>query len=250
MSEKILAVIDGEEITESALNRIVERYPTDKRIYFDTFEGRKQLLEQKVAFGVFSRYAKEQGLDNSEEFIQKINDITEQILTQTVIADLFKNVTVSEEEAREYYNNNTDKFVMGETVSAKHILVDDEKTALDIKEKLDYNEITFDDAAKKYSKCPSKERGGTLGYFPKGKMVKEFEDAAFNAKVGELSDPVKTDYGYHLILVDDKVEGRTLSFDEVKDKLLNEIKEKREQEIYEKKYNELKSRMNVKIYDV
>lgn len=249
MSEKILAVIDGEEITESALERIVERYPTDKRIYFETYEGKKQLLEQKVAFGVFSRYAKEQGLHNSEEFILKINDITEQLLTQAVIAELFKDAMADEEEARRYYDDNTDRFVIGETVSAKHILVDDEETAFDIKEKINNKEITFDEATLKYSKCPSKERGGALGYFPRGKMVKEFEDVAFNAKVGELTDPVKTDYGYHLIVVDDKVEGRVISFDEVKDKLLNEIKEKKQQEIYEKKYDELKNRMNVKIYD-
>ena len=81
MSEKILAVINGKAISNSDLNRIIERYPVDKRIYFETDEGRKNLLEQKAAFSVFSQYACEHGIDKSEDFINKISDIKEQLLT-------------------------------------------------------------------------------------------------------------------------------------------------------------------------
>ena len=89
-------------------------------------------------------------------------------------------------------------------VSAKHILVQTEQEAKDIKVQLDKNEISFEDAAKKYSLCPSKESGGDLGYFPRGMMVKPFEDAAFSAEVNKVTEPVETQFGWHLI----KVTGR------------------------------------------
>lgn len=89
-------------------------------------------------------------------------------------------------------------------VRAEHILVLNEKEATDIKAKIDANEITFEDAAKEYSQCPSKAQGGDLGYFPRGVMVKEFEKAAFDAPVGTVSEPIQTQFGWHLIKVLDK----------------------------------------------
>jgi len=91
----------------------------------------------------------------------------------------------------------------GETMSevrASHILVDDEKTAKKIKADIDAG-ADFKKLAKKHSKCPSGEQGGDLGFFGKGQMVKEFEDAAFSLAVGVVSQPVKTEFGYHLIVV-------------------------------------------------
>ncbi len=89
-------------------------------------------------------------------------------------------------------------------VRASHILVLDEQQAKDLKTKIDNNEISFEDAAKEYSQCPSKAQGGDLGYFGRGMMVKEFETAAFDGEVGKVSDPVKTQFGWHLIKVTDK----------------------------------------------
>ena len=89
-------------------------------------------------------------------------------------------------------------------VSAKHILVSSEQQAKELKAKIDNNEITFEDAAKKYSSCPSGQQGGDLGYFPRGMMVKPFEDAAFSADVNKVTDPVQTQFGWHLIKVVDK----------------------------------------------
>lgn len=85
-------------------------------------------------------------------------------------------------------------------VNASHILVDDEKTANKLKKEID-NGADFVKIAKKHSKCPSGENGGKLGFFGKGQMVKEFEEAAFSLPVGVVSKPVKTEFGYHLIMV-------------------------------------------------
>jgi peptidyl-prolyl cis-trans isomerase C len=89
------------------------------------------------------------------------------------------------------------------TVRASHILVATEKQAKDIKDAIEQDMISFEDAAKKYSQCPSGQRGGDLGYFGRGQMVPEFEKAAFSLPVGQVSDPVKTSFGYHLIKVTD-----------------------------------------------
>ena len=89
-------------------------------------------------------------------------------------------------------------------VSAKHILVSTEQQAMDLKAKIDKNEISFEDAAKQYSSCPSGKQGGDLGYFPRGMMVKPFEEAAFSAEVNKVTNPVQTQFGWHLIKVTDK----------------------------------------------
>jgi len=88
-------------------------------------------------------------------------------------------------------------------VRASHILVRDEETANKLKAELD-NGADFAKLAKKHSMCPSGRQGGDLGFFGKGQMIKEFEDAAFSLPVGVVSAPVKTEFGYHLILVTKK----------------------------------------------
>jgi len=89
-------------------------------------------------------------------------------------------------------------------VSAKHILVSSEKQALELKEKIENNEISFEEAAQKYSSCPSGKQGGDLGYFAKGMMVKPFEEAAFSADLNKVTKPIQTQFGWHLIKVVDR----------------------------------------------
>ncbi len=88
-------------------------------------------------------------------------------------------------------------------VKASHLLVKTEEEALKIKEEIN-NGKDFAKAAKEVSLCPSGENGGDLGYFTRGQMVKEFEDAAFSMEVGQVSNPIKTQFGYHLIYLTDK----------------------------------------------
>ena len=86
-------------------------------------------------------------------------------------------------------------------VKASHILVGTKAEAEKLKQEIENGDITFEDAAKKYSTCPSGKNGGDLGYFGRNMMVKEFEDAAFTLPLGKVSEPVQTQFGYHLIKV-------------------------------------------------
>jgi len=92
---------------------------------------------------------------------------------------------------------------MSEEVRASHILVDTEEEALELKEKIKSGE-DFARYAAEFSNCPSGSNGGDLGFFSKGMMVKPFEDVAFTIPVGVVSDPVKTQFGWHLVLVTEK----------------------------------------------
>lgn len=106
-----------------------------------------------------------------------------------------EDVEVTEEELKEYYENNYPE------IKARHILVDDEKTAKEVKEKLDKGS-DFAELAKEYSTdTGTAENGGDLGWFGPSKMVEEFSKVAFKLKENEISGPVKTDYGYHIIQV-------------------------------------------------
>ena len=92
---------------------------------------------------------------------------------------------------------------MTEQVRAEHILVKTEKQAQDLKSRIEKGE-SFEELAREYSECPSGRSGGDLGYFTYGQMVKPFETAAFKTEVGKISEPVQTQFGWHLIKVIDK----------------------------------------------
>ena len=89
-------------------------------------------------------------------------------------------------------------------VRAAHILVPTEKEASDLRAKIVAGEMKFEDAAAQFSQCPSGARGGDLGYFGRGMMVKEFEVPSFNEPVGTVTEPIQTQFGWHLIYVIDK----------------------------------------------
>ena len=107
--------------------------------------------------------------------------------------------------------------------------------------------LSFEEAASKYSTCPSKENGGDLGEFTKGKMVPEFEEAAFSIEEGKVSNPVKTQFGYHLIKVKYKKEAGDSTLEEVKDQITQQVIGMKQQEIYMGKTEALRRKYEIKI---
>lgn len=242
MENKVLAVVAGTELTEKDLNAIIMRYPEQNRGMFQTEQGKKQLVEQLISFELMNKFAKEIKLDESEEYKEAINNIAKEVLASMVINKTLQEVTVTDEEVKNYYNENKEAFEEPATVSAKHILVSTEEEAKKAKNEILSGEISFEDAAKKYSSCPSKEQGGNLGSFSKGMMVPEFEKAAFELEIGTVSEPVQTQFGYHLVLVEDKKEASVKEFESVKNAVTNQLIKERQ----DKKYGELVSELEAK----
>lgn len=245
MEDKILATVAGKEIKESDLQNVISRYPEDRRAYFGTEEAKKQLLEQLVSFELINILGKELKIDETEEYSENVRQAEKDILTQLTLNKLLLEVTVTEEDALNFYNANKDKFTKAPTVTAKHILVDDKELCDQIKKEIDANELTFEEAAVKYSTCPSKEEGGNLGSFGRGMMVPEFEEAAFNLDLNVVSEPVQTQFGYHLIKVEDKNDGSESPFEEVKAQIINNLLQEAQQRKYLDVVKELEKKHGV-----
>ncbi|PFA63016.1 foldase [Bacillus sp. AFS015802] len=156
-----------------------------------------------------------------------LESVKENIRTFLLTEKLLKDrVTITDDQIKEYFEANKDTFAQAEQVEASHILVKDEKTANEVKAKLD-DGGDFAELAKKYSTDTSNaESGGELGYFGKGEMVQAFDDKTFSMKKGEISEPVKTEFGYHIIKVTGKKEAKEAVLadhkDEIKDILFDQ----------------------------
>ena len=163
--------------------------------------------------------------------------MSRRILYSEYLKTLTDGLTVTDEEVAKYYEANKDTFMAPERIKAKHILVKTEEEAVNVKAELDKG-ADWDELAKKYSTDKSNAtRGGDLGYFSRGRMVKEFDDVAFSLEIGKIGGPVKTQFGYHLIKVEDKkpAEQQTLEQvdKQVRTKLLGVKREQKMDEVPE-----------------
>ena len=179
-------------------------------------------------------------LKNEEKFV--VTDELYEALQKNGNKFLLEDITLSDDEIKEYYEANKSKYSKGASVHAKHILVDNEEKCTELLNAITSGEKVFEDVAKESSTCPSGANGGDLGEFGRGQMVKEFEDAAFAAEVGHVVGPVKTQFGYHLIKVEDKKEAGESSLEEVKDQIRAELSQKKQEEAYRAKVDELKKK--------
>ncbi len=170
----------------------------------------------------------------------KENLKTDMTIRKLIDKEVADKITVSDQDVKDYYDNHLDKFKHPEQVRASHILVkvgpDDKaeqkaearKKIEDIQKKLQAGG-DFEALAKENSDCPSKIKGGDLGYFDREAMVKPFSDAAFAMKPGETSGIVETQFGYHIIRLTDKKAEGTQGFDEVKDDIQRYLKQSKVQ---------------------
>lgn len=180
-------------------------------------------------------------------------------INQLVDEKISRNVVVTDEESREYYDTHPETFMKTEEVRASHILVKVDRDAGEAEKVAALEKIEniqrriqagedFAQLAKENSDCPSSANGGDLGYFERGKMVQEFEDAAFSLKTGSVSDVVQTDYGFHLIKVTDRSEPEAIAYETVKSELEDYLKQKKIQTEVSSFIETLRNDATIEIY--
>jgi len=181
----------------------------------------------------------------------KVQELLDQKITSKV-------ETITEKEALEYYNNNPDNFLQNEQVRVQHILIkvtdpnDPQKIEVaQNKARLILDKIKkggkFEELARQYSEDPSAFKGGDLGFFAQGDMIKEFEVVAFALKIGEISNVVRTPLGFHLIKLNEKKSSQLIPFQEVESQIKAQMKQERSNNLFEEYVNELKSKAKIKV---
>lgn len=245
-NKNVLATVAGEEITEEEFSLFLQAVPREQQAYLSNPQFREQCLQQFIALRLFAKEGEEMKLDETEEFQSMITNAKRDILAQMVMHDMISRLTVNEDEMKAYYETNKAQYQRGETVRARHILVDEEDKCKEIMEQIENGAIAFETAAQEHSNCPSGSKGGDLGTFGKGQMVKEFEEAAFTAEIGKVVGPVKTQFGYHLIKVEEKNMPSAISYEEAKKSIRTTMLQKKQNEAYSAKVKELREKYNQK----
>lgn len=244
---KILAKVGNETVTEDDLNDLANAVPERYRDLYLTPEGRRKSLDYVVNIYVLAAEAQKQGVDKAPE-IQKLLVFTNKDLLARLYLDrISKDLPVpTDQEARQYYEKNRDQFATPESVHLHHILVNTEKEAKTVLDRLKKGE-KFADIASQVSICPSKSKGGDLDWLPKGSLVPEIEEVAFSTKTGQITGPVKSTFGYHVVFVEEKKPPQEGSFEQAKDYIVEQLKFQGQQENYEKVTDSLRKKMNVQI---
>jgi len=204
------------QATQGRFNQV----PVDKQAEF-----RKQVLQQLVAKELVYSDAKNTGVLNSKDFKREYKKLLE-IAKKNIAIQVWQKkqldlVKVSQKEAKDYYNKNKEEFNAKESVHARHILVKEEADAKKIISQLkflkgDALKNKFIELAKTESTGPSGPKGGDLGFFVSGQMVPEFNETVFKMSTGTVTPtPVKTQFGYHVIYLEEKKPATTRTFEEV-----------------------------------
>ena len=261
----------GQPLTEdwlkNAQKQIVDRMVTAEMLYQEA-QAKKVKVDDKEIQDQMEKIAK--SFPNPEEYKKGLKE--QGINEKDLKRDIGKNIAirrlldekvtaavkVDEAEAKKYYEEHGKDFDRPEMVKARHIILladkgaDDAKKA-ELKKKMEGIQAElkggakFEDLAKKYSQDGSAENGGDLGFFPKGAMVKEFEDAVWSMKPGEVSGIVTTPFGLHLIKFEERKAAGTISFAEMKNDLIRGLESQKKGEAVNKYIAELKAKAKIKI---
>ena len=236
---RVLAQVNGKPITEEDVTRFIMAMGRNGQAYNNP-QGRAAVLEQLIAQRLFLLDAQRNLYEREQAFKDQLAAVKEQLLMEYAISKCVESVRLTEEEVRAYYDSHKEEMIEDETVNASHILVDSEEKASEILAAINAGEITFEDAARENSSCPSSQQGGNLGDFGRGQMVPEFDTACFEMEEGEVRGPVKTQFGYHLIRLNKKNAAEALSYNDVRAQLYEQLTREKQQAAYQSKVNQLK----------
>lgn len=247
MSEHLaVAVVNGKEITRGDIMKFLNDMGPQMAMQFQSPEGINRVIDEMVNQELLYLDAIENNFEKEEEFDQVLQATKISLLKGYAFNKLIAGVEADDEELKKYFDENKHLFNQPEMVKASHILVADEIKANEIIKELKSG-LSFEEAAKSYSTCPSSEVGGALGEFGKGQMVPEFEEAAFNMELGEISNPVKTQFGYHIIRLDERNAAKDASFEDSREEVEKQVVLRKQETRYMEKINSLKEVYKVEI---
>ncbi|MGA9443015.1 MAG: peptidylprolyl isomerase [Methyloceanibacter sp.] len=240
-ADPVVARVNGFEIKQSDLDFAASE--VGPRLGTVRPEDRKRVLMQfMIENELFAGAGEQEKLDESDTF-----DKRAAYHRRRALRDAFfdKNVrgAVDDAEAKKVFEENISKVKPEQEISARHILVDTEDEAKEVKAQLEGGSDFAKLAAEK-SKDKNAE-GGSLGFFSRGQMLKPFEDAAFALDVGKLSEPVKTSFGWHIIEIQEKRNQELPSFDDVKDPIISQLVVRKAQSVV----GDLRSKAKIEILD-
>jgi len=251
----VVATVNGHQITKEDLNAFLRQSMPNQPITYDMLDPktRKKVLDGMIETEVLAGAAQKAGVEKDPEFRRMLELAKKKLMINAWAKQQFDKIIVSESEAKAFYRKHADKFSMPARVHARHILLKDEKKAQAIIDQLkglkgEALKKKFIELARKESTGPTASKGGDLGYFTKSQMVLPFAKAAFALNPGQITPkPVKTQFGWHVIYVEDKKPVQTIPFDKVKDRVMAALKQQRFVEKMKQETDLLKKNADIKI---
>ena len=215
--DAIIAKVNGKAITEGDMKFAEAEIGGDLGTLPETTK-RRVLVEFLIENQLFADQADKLKLGSGANYDERMQYWRRRTLRDVFFDKTFKD-SVSEDEAKKFFDQQVGAMKPREEIRARHIRVQSKDEAVEVYEKLQHGG-DFAALAKEYSKDPgSKDQGGELGFFSRGQMVPKFEEAAFKLKKGEVSEPFETQFGWHVVKIDDRREQPAPSFDAVKDRV-------------------------------
>ncbi len=248
---KALAVINGKEITVGEFDLRWSQMPESARKSYDSSEGRKKFLEELITRELLLQEAKKRGLDRDRTLVERVERFKERsILDSLMKEEVDSRVTVTQDEVKAFYTVHADTFTAPRESRVSHILVKTEADALDLKKRLNEGE-DFAGLARKVSlDLATRYKGGDLGVIKPGQMVPQFEQAVRHLKVGEISPPVATQFGYHIIKLNERTAGTVLSFEETKDQVKDQLLLEKKRKRFDDLVASLRAKAKLRVADV
>jgi len=217
----VVAKVNGQAITEADM-RYAENELGGELANLPPEVKRRALAEYLIDNSLFADAAEAAKLSATPEYEQQMGYLKRRVLREIYFNKTLKD-TIKDDEAKKIYDERVAKLKPEEEISASHILVDTEDKAKELRAKLAAGGDFAQLAKENSTDTGSKDQGGSLGYFGHGQMVPEFETAAFKLEKGQVSDPVHTNFGWHIIKLDDRRKKEPPSFAAVKDTIMNSL---------------------------
>jgi peptidyl-prolyl cis-trans isomerase C len=227
--DSVVARVNGKTITEADMKLAEAEIGSDVGTLPEPTK-RRVLVEFLIENQLFADAAEGQNLASGAAFNERLQYWRRRALRDAYFDTTVRN-TINEAEARKLYEGMVGAAKPEEEVSARHILVESKDKARDLYEKLAHGS-DFAQLAKEHSKDPgSKDQGGQLGFFTRGQMVPQFEEAAFKLGKGEVGEPFQSQFGWHIVRVDDRRQRPVPRFEAIKERMVADMIHKKAQQI-------------------